>query len=217
MSEVKTLNINEIFYSIQGESRFIGYPCVFIRLAGCNLRCKWCDTPYARKGGSPLNFSEIDEKISVYNCRLVMVTGGEPLHQEHTLSFMDFLLEKGYRILLETNGSFSLEDVNRNIIKIVDVKTPSSGEEKSFNLQNVKYLTQNDELNFVIVDENDFKWSVDFIRKNDLENFKYINFTPAYGQLDDERLAEWILNEDLKCIRFGVQLHKIIWGDKRGV
>ena len=213
----KNLKINEIFFSIQGETRFAGYPCVFVRTAGCNLECNWCDTEYAKEPGKAIEIKEIMQVISVYPVKLVMITGGEPLCQKETPFLLDSLIEKGYNVILETNGSFSLMDIPNEVYKAVDVKCPGSGEERSFLKENLNYIRENDELNFVLLNRQDYDWACSFIKDNNIKKYISISFTPAYNILKPPQLAEWLLEDGLSDIRLSLQLHKIIWGNKRGV
>jgi 7-carboxy-7-deazaguanine synthase len=207
------MNVIEIFYSIQGETTRAGFPSVFIRLAGCNLECSYCDTVYARtasSGREMLIKDIIHETESYENIDHVTITGGEPLIQEDTIDLMNKLIEKGYSVQLETNGSISLKDVPYKVRKIVDVKTPSSGHAGSFLIKNLKYLNHSDEIKFVIFDIDDYKFSVEFIKKNtDVEN-TVVNFSPVFGKISGDRLAELILVDRLP-VRLNLQLHKILW------
>jgi 7-carboxy-7-deazaguanine synthase len=196
---IHMLNVCEIFYSLQGEGAYTGLPCVFIRLAGCNLRCRWCDSSYAWEDGSMMNLEDIYKKIKAYNCGLVMITGGEPLRQ------------------LNTNGSYPLEELPDRTIKMLDIKCPGSGEESSFLPSNIRFLNVNDEVNFVISDRKDFDWALKFIDDNLIEASASIRFTPAFNTLAEAELAKWILGTKDKKIRFGLQMHKIIWGERRGM
>lgn len=211
------LNISEIFFSIQGEGTHTGLPCIFIRLAGCNLNCRWCDTKYARSGGEKKTIEEIFAEIKKYPGRLVMVTGGEPLHQEGTAGLLSSLIAEGYQVLLNTNGSYTLSGLPKNIIRCIDIKCPGSGESDSFLLSNVDFIHQNDEINFVISNREDFDWASSFVNGKLKDIDVNIFFTPAYGMLSPQTLAEWLLNSKNVKIRLGIQLHKIIWGEKRGV
>jgi len=215
----KILEINEIFYSIQGESTYAGLPFVFIRLSKCNLNCEWCDTKYANtEEGSRLNFHEIYDKISKYPTRYIEITGGEPLLQkQQVVNFVEFIFNKGYRILIETNGSINLGGIPDYCIKIVDVKTPSSGHVYSFNLENLEFLNKDDQIKFVIKDREDFEYSINFIEKykDRLPSVKL--FSPVWGSIDYDVLSKWIL-EYGSDIRLQLQFHKIIWdANLRGV
>ena len=206
-----TLRVSEIFHSIQGETSWAGFPSVFIRLAGCNLRCSWCDTAYARDGGSLLSIESILRKVD--DCRgfhHITLTGGEPLMQEGTIGLLKSLSMEHPRIQIETNGSLSLAGIPPGVRKITDVKTPSSGEEGSFLMENCAYLSEADEIKFVIADERDYIYSMEFIEKNLAKSNGVINFSPLYGKMPDDVLAEWIL-ESGKTLRINLQLHKILW------
>ncbi len=213
------LLVNEIFYSIQGESTFAGLPCIFVRLAGCNLRCRWCDTTYAHKNGELLSLEEIIEKIRRYSCSLVEITGGEPLLQENTPTLADELLSLGYRVLVETNGSQNIDLVSRICHRIVDFKCPGSGMHQHNDLQNITRLTPNDQVKFVISNREDYLFSCNLaetIREKTGSEFPIL-FSPAVPDLKPKTLARWILQDSLE-VRLQVQLHKIIWGtNARGV
>ncbi|HHE37575.1 MAG TPA: radical SAM protein [Candidatus Cloacimonetes bacterium] len=206
------LNLSEIFFSIQGESSFTGFPCIFIRLSGCNLRCKYCDTVYSYETKFTLSVNDILKKIEKYNpIKLVEITGGEPLLQNEVYKLFHILKDNDYKILLETNGSINLKNVPEDVIKIVDVKCPSSGYEKSFLKENLNYIdAEKDELKYVISNREDYLYALDFIRENDLQNYKNI-FSPVLSELSPETLAEWLL-VDKSNYRMQLQLHKYIWG-----
>ena len=205
-----TLCVNEIFYSLQGETTRTGFPSLFIRLAGCNLNCRWCDTPYATTG-LPVTIAHIIQTIEKYpTLNHITITGGEPLMQEHTLTLLDILCRKNYPLQLETNGSISVEYVPPQVHKIVDVKTPSSGHADSFNISNIQYLKPHDEIKFVIADDYDYNYSKEFM-KNYLANVPcVINFSPVWGTMEPQQLAEYILHDRLN-VRLNIQLHKILW------
>ncbi len=211
----KTLNISEIFYSIQGEGTRAGMPCVFVRLTGCNLRCKWCDTIYAQdiNSGQKMSFNEILEKIYSYDCDFIEFTGGEPLMQEQVVELMNFLAQKKFTVAIETNGTFSTKELSHNIIKIIDIKCPSSNMEKYNLWENFQYITKNDELKFVIASEEDFVWSKEIIaRYSLLEKTSNILFSAVNSCFSYEKLAKLILNSNCNY-RMQLQLHKIIWGE----
>lgn len=213
------LKVNEIFYSIQGESSYAGLPCVFVRLTGCNLRCSYCDTSYAYEEGKDFEIGEIIDRVISYRCRLVEITGGEPLIQKETPYLISQLVEKRFEVLLETNGSLDISLVDERCIKIVDIKCPSSGQEKKNDLENLKRLSFKDEIKFVIGNREDYLYAeniVSLIRKNNL-TIKPPLLSPLHNQMDPKRLAEWILEDHLD-VRMQIQLHKIIWGTEvRGV
>ncbi len=214
-----SLKVNEIFYSIQGESTYAGYPCVFVRLTGCNLRCSYCDTQYAYFEGDQLGTNEIIKMISAYHCKLVEVTGGEPLIQEDTSILIDGLIESGFRVLLETNGSQDISIVNKSCIKIVDFKCPSSGEDSQNDLRNIERLSKDDELKFVIGTREDYDYAKNILimKTKAFPGNNTTHFSPVFGKIDIQALAEWILDDHLN-VKLQVQLHKIIWDpEKRGV
>jgi len=213
------LKVNEIFYSVQGESSFAGLPCVFIRLTGCNLRCSYCDTRYAYEEGRQLEVMEVLEKVAAYGCPLVEVTGGEPLIQEDTPLLVNSLLCEGYKVLLETNGTQDIDKVDQGCVRVMDVKCPSSGEQEKNNLVNLSRLTPSDEIKFVIGGREDYEYAVEILGFNGPGAFNagQVHFSPLFGRMDLKVLAEWILKDHLK-VRLHLQLHKIIWGpDTRGV
>lgn len=212
-----TLVINEIFYSIQGESSKTGMPCVFIRLTYCNIRCSYCDSEYAFYEGNEMLFDEILDRIKSYNCNLVEITGGEPLFQENCIEFMNLLLNINYEVMLETSGSLSVEKVDKRIKKIIDFKCPSSKMEKKNFWENVNYISNNDEIKFVIGNKSDYNWAKTKILEFDLLNKSSILMSVIFGKLQLVELAEWILKDKLK-IRLQIQLHKYIWEpETRGV
>lgn len=204
----KHLNVTEIFYSLQGESTYSGYPCIFIRLSECNLRCVYCDTQYAFGKGKSMAISSIMEEVKKYPCSLIEITGGEPLLQEDVDALFEELYKFPYKILLETNGAISLEKVPDYVIKIVDVKTPGSGMEKSFLLENLQYLNPQDELKFVITDKVDYQFAVDFLKKYKPQ-VRCVHFSPVTELLNPKELACWMLEDGLEA-RLTLQLHKII-------
>lgn len=214
----ETLIVTEMFYSIQGESLFAGCPCVFIRLAGCNLRCTYCDTTYAFHEGSEMTFGSIIERVLAWPCRIVEITGGEPLFQKNTPELVRQLLDLDLTVLVETNGSYPVEVLDRRCVKIVDVKCPSSGESQRNLDENVTHLDSKDQLKFVMMNREDYLFALDFIKKR---RFPFdpgnILFSPVPGALHPATLAEWMLEDGLS-VRLQLQLHKIIWPDvERGV
>jgi len=205
------MKISEIFYSIQGESTYAGLPCAVIRLAGCNLRCSYCDTAYAWEGGEEKSISEILETIVRYPTRLALVTGGEPMLQQSVHGLLRQLLARNYTVLLETGGQILLSEVDVRVHKIVDFKCPSSGMMSHNDYRNVDYLTRNDELKFVIGERQDFDWACEIIRRYQLSaRVGAILFSPVYGKLAYADLAQWVLDCGLP-VRLQLQLHKIIW------
>ena len=208
-----SLQITEIFRSIQGESTHAGLPCTFIRLTGCNLRCAWCDTEYSFYGGMRMTLGEVMRKVADYGGRLVEITGGEPLLQQPVYPLMDRLLAEGYRVMLETSGERLINRVPPEVIKIVDVKCPDSGEPGTFRVENLRHLTPHDELKFVIGTRRDYEFGRDFVREHELTGrVAAVSFSPVHGQTDTQALARWILDDALENVRYGHQLHKTIWG-----
>lgn len=214
-----SLKVNEIFYSIQGESSYAGFPCVFVRLTGCNLRCSYCDTRYAYDEGEYLRIDEVLKQVAAYQCALVEITGGEPLLQEDTPLLITGLLDDGYQVLLETNGSLDVGVVDPRCVRIIDVKLPSSGEFHRNNLQNLNRLTDKDELKFVIGGQSDYACAREIMKciSSDMLKKIVINFSALYGVVEPMQLAGWILADRLH-VRLNLQLHKIIWPvEMRGV
>ncbi|MCA9473144.1 MAG: 7-carboxy-7-deazaguanine synthase QueE [Nitrospirales bacterium] len=211
------LQITEIFHSIQGESSFAGQPCVFVRLTGCPLRCTWCDTDYAFYGGQRLSFETILERVRSYRCRVVEVTGGEPLSQPACVKFLSMLCDQEFDVLLETSGAIDTIGVDPRVHIILDVKCPGSGMEQQMHWANLERLTPNDEAKFVIKDRQDYEWAKDVIARYGLTDKCTVLLSPVFGELDLQPLAGWILDDRLP-VRFQVQLHKYIWApDMRGV
>jgi len=218
-----TLMINEIFYSIQGESSHAGKPCVFVRLTYCNLRCSYCDTPYAFYEGTPMSIAEILQQVAAYRCSLVEVTGGEPLIQPGAIPLMRQLCDAGYTVMLETGGSVSIAEVDKRVIKVVDFKCPSSGMVHKNNEENVLYLLPQDEIKFVIGNREDFDWVMAFLRRT--EAHRKVNatlFSPVFGEIEPRQIVNWMLDAHLQewipNIRFQLQMHKYVWApDQRGV
>ncbi|HZT68375.1 MAG TPA: radical SAM protein [Terriglobia bacterium] len=210
--------ITEIFKSIQGESTYAGLPCIFVRLTGCNLRCHWCDTAYAFYGGERMTPEEVLDRVRTMGIKLVELTGGEPLLQKETIGLADSLLAEGYRVLIETSGERFVGDLAREVVKIVDVKCPGSGEEGKFNLANLDVLERKDQIKFVILDEKDYLYARGFMAQHEIgKRVDEIIFSPVFGQLPPRQLAEWILRDNLD-VRVGLQIHKFIWDpDARGV
>ncbi|MEE8185852.1 MAG: radical SAM protein [Thermodesulfobacteriota bacterium] len=203
------MRVSEIFFSIQGESTYAGLPCIFIRLAGCNIRCAWCDTHYAqdRDGGAEFSHDDIVNEIKKYNCSLVEITGGEPLLQDGTLPLLNKILELDYEVLLETNGTKDIQHVDTRVKKIVDVKCPSSGYGGSFLMKNLDFIIPNDEIKFVMADRNDYEFSKGFLKMNIKDKTHNILFAPAYPEMDQKELSKWILEDGLK-VRLQPQLHR---------
>ena len=208
-----TLNITEIFYSIQGEALEVGLPTVFIRLTGCPLRCGYCDTTYAFKGNNPMTIDQIIEKVREFPTHQVCVTGGEPLAQKNVHLLLNDLVINKYQVSLETSGSIDISKVNHAVSIVMDVKTPSSGEEHQNLISNLQYIKSSDQIKFVIGDMDDFRWTEEFIQNKSLEG--NILISPVFGQVDLRDLADWLMQSKIKA-RLQVQLHKIIWGDEPG-
>jgi len=212
------LRVNEIFYSIQGEGSRAGERCIFIRLTGCGLRCTYCDTEYAFYEGVDENVSDVLENIKSYDCKLVELTGGEPLEQEGVYLLIDELLKKGYEVMIETGGHIDINRVDTRVKRIMDLKTPSSGMSKRNLYSNIEYLTGTDEVKFVVGNREDYEWSREMIAKYDLARHAGAIFiSPVFGQIELEKLSSWILEDSLP-VKMQVQLHKLIWpGVERGV
>jgi 7-carboxy-7-deazaguanine synthase len=213
----ETIQITEIFHSIQGESSRAGQPCVFVRLTGCSLRCTYCDTQYSYFGGEAMAIDDVINRVQEYRTRLVEVTGGEPLEQEAVYPLIERLLREGYTVMLETGGHVPIAEVPRETIKIIDVKTPGSGEPETFLAENLDLAAPHDEFKFVITSESDYEWSRDFVRTHLAARSNTVLFSPAHGEVSNRDLSGWILRDRLP-VRFQVQLHKYIWGaDVTGV
>jgi 7-carboxy-7-deazaguanine synthase len=205
------LRINEIFFSIQGESTWAGCPCVFVRLTGCNLRCHWCDTEYAFHEGRQFNVGEIVEQVRSYGCSLVEVTGGEPLLQKGVHRLFELLLDSGFTVLVETSGERDLSIVDPRVIKVVDLKCPASGECARNRMSNLQYLSVRDELKFVIADRCDFEWACEIVKQYQLsQRVGAVLMSPVFGTLPAADLANWILQER-PPVRMQLQMHKHIW------
>lgn len=205
------LKVTEIFKSIQGESTRAGLPCLFVRLTGCNLRCRWCDTEYAFYGGKSMSVDAIMDALAPHRISLVEITGGEPLLQEEVYPLMQALLDRNYTVMLETGGSLSIERVPAAVIKIVDLKCPGSGEVLQNHCDNLGRLQAHDEVKFVIADRTDYEWSRDTLRKYDIDQKVQVLFSPVYDKLPLKDLTEWVLQDGLP-VRVQTQLHKWIWG-----
>jgi 7-carboxy-7-deazaguanine synthase len=209
------MKISEIFYSIQGEGKWMGLPNIFIRTAGCNLRCSFCDTAYAYTSGKEMKINEIVDKIQKFHCNNVCVTGGEPLFQKDTYDLVDALLKNNYKLCLETNGSISIEKISgiKSLMISLDIKCPSSKMSEKMNFDNISYLTGNDQLKFIINDREDYEYSKKTIKEHrpPCEIF----FQPVWGT-NTKSLSSWILKDALD-VKLGLQLHKIIWGEQRGI
>lgn len=210
------LKITEIFYSLQGEARNVGLPTVFVRLTGCPLRCTYCDTAYAFTGGEWMDTASIMDEVKQYKTKHITVTGGEPLAQKGCIELLKQLCDAGYDVTLETSGAILLDSIDERVIKILDVKTPASNEDSKNKFENFSLLSAEDQIKFVICDEKDYLWSKQFIEQHQLGDICEILFSPSHDQLDSTALADWVLRDQLK-VRFQVQLHKYLWGDKPGV
>ena len=212
------LTVNEIYLSIQGESTHVGRPCTFVRLTACDLRCRWCDTPYAFTGGRKMTIEEVVAEADRRGCHLVEITGGEPLLQPEATVLMQALIDRGYEVLLETGGHVALDDVPDDVRAIVDVKCPGSGEAHRMHWPNLDLLSPIDEVKFVIADRADFDYAADIVRRHALAGrVRAVLFSPVHGALDPAALSTWILEAQLP-VRLQLQLHKYIWGaDAKGV
>ena len=211
------LKINEIYYSVQGESTHAGRPCIFIRLTYCNLRCSYCDTEYAFYEGKDMDIGDIMSEIQQWDCNLVEVTGGEPLFQEECIDLLNELVISKYEVMLETGGSISISDVPKNVIKIVDFKCPSSGMGKKNLWSIVDDLRPHDEVKFVIGNREDFYWAKEKITEYSLDKKCTVLFSPTFGEIDPQQIVEWILAENLP-VRIQMQMHKMIWSpEEKGV
>lgn len=209
--------INEIYYSVQGESSFIGLPCIFIRTMGCSLRCSYCDTEYAFYEGKKISFEDILSKIKEFPARLVLLTGGEPLDQKESYELLTLLCDQGYTVCLETAGHRDISTVDTRVHIILDMKTPSSLMVKRNKYENLKYCTKKDEVKFVIGSDEDLKWSINLVNEHRLTDFTQVIFSPVFGKVTYEWLAKEVMKTGLP-IRFQVQLHKIVWDpQKKGV
>lgn len=213
--EAETLRINEIFLSLQGETSRAGLPTVFIRLTGCPLRCSYCDTEYAFYNGEWISISSVLDTVSRYGVQNITVTGGEPLAQKKCLLLLSSLCDAGYSVSLETNGAQDLSEVDIRVIKVMDIKTPGSGEVQKNNWANLDFLTQKDELKFVLCDKADYQWAVKAIIDYSLDQKCQILFSPVYSKLDPALLASWVLRDRLS-VRVQIQLHKVLWGEEQG-
>jgi len=211
-----SLVVNEIFHSIQGEATHAGHPCVFVRLTGCDLRCRWCDTEYAFHEGTALPIPEILARVAAFGCPLVEVTGGEPLLQRHTPALVRALLDRGHEVLVETGGHLDIGALDARARVILDLKCPGSGEVEANRWENLERLAAKDAIKFVIADRDDYGWASDAVRRRRLDARAPVYFSPVYGELDAARLAGWIL-EDRLPVRLQLQIHKVLWGERRGV
>lgn len=209
------LRITEIFFSLQGETSRVGLPTVFVRLTGCPLRCSYCDTSYAFTGGKSVALTEILEQVAQYSPRYVTVTGGEPLAQKNCLKLLEMLCDAGYSVSLETGGALDIGEVDARVMRVVDIKTPASGEVAKNRWENIELLSRHDEIKFVLCDEDDYRWACGILAQYRLAERCEVLFSPAQGTLDPADLAEWILRDRLP-VRFQLQLHKILWNNEAG-
>lgn len=205
------LKVNEIYYSIQGESSKAGLPCVFVRLTYCNLRCNYCDTEYAFYDGKEISMDEIITEVKKYDCKLIEITGGEPLVQmEECLKLMKRLSDDGYEVMIETAGNLSIKEIDKRVMIIMDLKCPSSGMMKKNLYENINYLKQTDEVKFVIGDREDYEWSKEQLTKYSLTEKCNVLFSVVFDKLNPVTLVNWIIEDNLN-VRFQLQMHKYIW------
>jgi 7-carboxy-7-deazaguanine synthase len=210
-----SLRISEIFFSLQGETSRVGLPTVFVRLTGCPLRCVYCDTTYAFSGGQTMTLGTILAEVARHNAHYVTVTGGEPLAQKNCLSLLGALCDAGYAVSLETGGALDVSGVDARVAKVVDIKTPASGEMEKNLWGNLAHLNPHDEIKFVLCDEPDYQWAKQMLIEHKLAQRCAVLFSPAQGQLAAKDVAEWILRDRLP-VRLQVQLHKLLWGNEAG-
>ena len=216
MIDTSDLRITEIFHSLQGESRTVGIPTVFVRLTGCPLRCQYCDTAYAFKGGDQIPITEIVDMVKQYDCDYVTVTGGEPLAQPQCVNFLKILCDLGFNVSIETCGALLINEIDKRVSIVLDLKTPGSLECDKNNYENLAYLEKKDQVKFVICDRKDYEWSKARIDQYDIASkVGDILFSPSYDDLEGQELANWVL-EDRLAVRLQLQLHKILWGLEPG-
>lgn len=213
---IDTLRITEIFYSLQGEARTVGLPTVFVRLTGCPLRCVYCDTEYAFHGGEQMSLADVGSEVGKHSPTYVTVTGGEPLAQPNCLPLLVQLCDQGYEVSLETSGAMSVAQVDPRVVKVLDLKTPASGEAHRNDYENIAHLTSNDQVKFVICDRGDYEWARFKLDELSLSvRVSDVLFSPSHEQLPARTLAEWILEDHLP-VRLQLQLHKLLWDDAPG-
>jgi 7-carboxy-7-deazaguanine synthase len=209
-----TLQVNELFHSIQGESLWTGLPCSFVRMTGCNLRCRYCDTTYAYESGKPMRIRQIVQALARFHCRRVTITGGEPLIQHRTPELIQHLLSQDYRVSLETNGSQDIQYVDKGCMIVMDLKCPSSGMRQHNRMENLRCLKPSDQLKFVIADREDYLYAREIVKREGGHlSGDNILFSPAFGTMPPHRLAAWILDDDIE-VRLQIQLHRILWPDR---
>jgi 7-carboxy-7-deazaguanine synthase len=214
-ANAEQLRITEIFFSLQGEARTVGLPTVFIRLTGCPLRCQYCDTAYAFSGGEWLDFDAILEAVDAHKTKYVTVTGGEPLAQKNCNGLLKRLCDAGYEVSLETSGAINVADVDSRVSKVMDIKTPGSGEVEKNLYENIELLSGTDQVKFVICNEGDYEWAKEKMSEYQLDNKLEVLFSPSYQELEAGLLADWVLRDQL-AVRLQIQLHKYLWGNEPG-
>jgi|TARA_B110000908_G_scaffold39026_1_gene47059 7-carboxy-7-deazaguanine synthase len=213
--DVIKLRISEIFFSLQGETRTVGLPTTFVRLTGCPLRCRYCDTSYAFTGGDWMTLDEILEQVAIHSAKHVTVTGGEPLAQPNCIPLLTALCQLGYKVSLETSGALDIAAVDERVVKVMDLKTPASAESEKNLWSNLDHLSENDQIKFVICNESDYEWCKARMLEHKLEERCEVLLSPSQDELSPSVLADWILRDKLN-VRFQVQLHKVLWGDEAG-
>ena len=215
MANDDRLKITEIFFSLQGEALTVGIPTTFIRLTGCPLRCRYCDTAYAFSGGEWMSIDDILKKAAANDTEYVTVTGGEPLAQKSCVDLLSRLCDAGYKVSLETSGAIDIAPVDARVVKVMDIKTPGSGEQARNRLDNLNFIGPHDQVKFVICDQRDYEWSCDFVDRYELSERCEVLFSPSFDQLQARDLADWILRDALP-VRMQMQLHKLLWGNQPG-
>lgn len=216
VNKSSSLRVSEMFYSLQGETSRIGLPTVFVRLTGCPLRCRYCDSKHAYVGGKAFTISDILTKVAEYQAHYICVTGGEPLAQVATSALLEALCDAGYSVSLETSGALSVDGVDPRVSRIVDIKTPGSGEVEKNHWENLALLTSHDEIKLVLCDRRDYEWARDLILDRALFKIAPVSLSPVWETLPPTELAQWVLEDHLP-VRMQVQLHKVLWGDRPGV